>query len=289
MTYSAIHSLLSGKRPVWLYRIEFGGTWKFYAASATAYEQTDHDIFDFPDLFDTEDLFVLKWAASPIRHTRIERTTELEKSNVRLVLPRTDPLVQVIRDDLGWTDTEVRILHTYRNDGDAERQIKFIGRVVGVVSGIVAATLDCEHSLTTTRRKALSAVVQRPCRHALYHGGCGLSLAAFQVAGTATALTGAVVTVTEAATQADGYYSGGIMSFGGRLQLITKHAGSALTLLSDLDGLADEISTSGTAAVLIAPGCDQTMTTCAGRFGNLDNFGGFPWIDENPFDGRRIG
>lgn len=268
MTYSAIHSLLSGKRPVWLYRIDFGDTFKLYAASASDYGE---------------------YEASPIRHSRIERTTELEKSSVQLVLPRTDPLVQAIRDDQGWSETKVSIWHTYRNDPDAELQLRFVGRVVGVDSGIIAATLNCEHSLTTTRRKALSAVVQRPCRHALYHGGCGLALANFQVAGTATALTGSVVTVAVAASQADGYYSGGIISFNGRLQFITKHAGSALTMLSDVAGLADEITANGSAAVLIAPGCDQTMATCAGRFGNLDNFGGFPWIDENPFDGRRIG
>ena len=289
MTYSAIHNLLSGKRPVWLYKIDFDGAWTRYASSASGYDQDDHDIFDFNDIFETADLFVLHWAASPISHSRIERTTELEKATVRLVLPRTDPIIQAVRDSLGWNEASVSILHTYKNDPDAERQIRFLGRAVGVTTGIVAATLDCEHSLTTTRRKALSAVVQRPCRHALYHTGCGLSLAAFQVAGTATAVAGNTITVTEAAAQADGYYAGGIISFNGRLMMITKHAGTAITMVSALEGLAAEIAGAGSADVLIAPGCSLTMATCASRFSNLDNFGGFPWIDENPFDGRRIG
>ena len=45
----------------------------------------------------------------------------------------------------------------------------------------------------------------------------------------------------------------------------------------------------GSAAVEIAPGCDLRRATCAGRFNNLLNFGGFPDIPgRNPFGGGSI-
>ena len=39
----------------------------------------------------------------------------------------------------------------------------------------------------------------------------------------------------------------------------------------------------------IAPGCDLRAATCAVKFGNLANFGGFPEIPgRNPFGGTSI-
>jgi hypothetical protein len=32
------------------------------------------------------------------------------------------------------------------------------------------------------------------------------------------------------------------------------------------------------------PGCDRTRLTCSLKFGNIANFGGFPWVPQkNPF------
>jgi hypothetical protein len=41
--------------------------------------------------------------------------------------------------------------------------------------------------------------------------------------------------------------------------------------------------------VQLTVGCDHSTATCASRFGNLDNFGGFPFIPtKNPFSGTPI-
>ena len=53
--------------------------------------------------------------------------------------------------------------------------------------------------------------------------------------------------------------------------------------------LEAEIDDPVIASVEIAPGCDLRRDTCAGRFGNLLNFGGFPDIPgRNPFGGTSI-
>ena len=43
------------------------------------------------------------------------------------------------------------------------------------------------------------------------------------------------------------------------------------------------------AVIDMAPGCDLRRDTCAAKFGNLLNFGGFPDIPgRNPFGGTSI-
>ena len=37
------------------------------------------------------------------------------------------------------------------------------------------------------------------------------------------------------------------------------------------------------------PGCDHDNSTCSGKFANIDNYGGFPFIPEkNPMDGTSV-
>jgi len=37
------------------------------------------------------------------------------------------------------------------------------------------------------------------------------------------------------------------------------------------------------------PGCDHSLITCANKFGNSLNFGGFPFMPEkNPMDGTPV-
>ena len=55
-------------------------------------------------------------------------------------------------------------------------------------------------------------------------------------------------------------------------------------------GIGVEKGDTGTVALIdMAPGCDLRRDTCAAKFGNLLNFGGFPDIPgRNPFGGTSI-
>ncbi|WP_420584898.1 phage BR0599 family protein [Ruegeria sp.] len=201
-------------------------------------------------------------------------------------------MAQNIAADEGFSETEVTIYKTFSNDPDGELVRVFVGRIRGIEQKWARYELICENDFTAFNAKALGQVVQRPCRWAHYHTGCTLNLADWQVPGTATALSEDVVTVTEAALQPDGYYSSGVIQFGTGMAMIRAHAGTQLTILGVLPGLADEITTNGSASVQIAPGCnlsdDLTTGDCHNKFNNLLNFGGFSKLSENPFDGRRI-
>lgn len=287
MSYASIAALLSGKRPIWLYRISLGQTEAFYTARAVDYIQADHDFFDRFDFFAEPDFFTRTWVASPIRHSRIRQTSAIGRAETKLVLPRADVFAQSLRDSIGAKTTLVRIWHGFLNDPDFELAQKFAGRVVSVAGALGTIALSCENRFTVMRRKSLAATMQRPCRHALYATGCGLAIADFEVSATASAWTSPDLTVAAAANEADGYYSGGVVSFGSHRQMILKHEGTNLRLLASLPSLEAEITANGSATISLAPGCNLTTSVCVSRFNNLDNYGGFPFMTDSPFDGRN--
>jgi hypothetical protein len=98
--------------------------------------------------------------------------------------------------------------------------------------------------------------------------------------------------------QPDGWYRGGVLRFGGLLGFITGHAGEVLTLSRPMSELTAALAAPETdpesgdplpVTVDIAPGCDLRAATCALKFGNLANFGGFPEIPgRNPLGGGSI-
>jgi uncharacterized phage protein (TIGR02218 family) len=158
--------------------------------------------------------------------------------------------------------------------------------------------LTCESVFSTLRRAGVRAKYQRLCRHALYGRGCGLDIAISWLTGTVTAVSGNAVTIPEAAGQPDGWFRGGVLRFGTQLGFITGHAGALLTLSRPMPELAAAIAapdidpdTGDPLPVFVdlAPGCDLRAATCAAKFGNLPNFGGFPDIPgRNPFGGGSI-
>jgi len=174
------------------------------------------------------------------------------------------------------------------------------GRVVGAEVEGQRILLQAESIFSTLRRAGVRAKYQRLCRHALYGRGCGLDIALYWLTGTVTAISANTLSVTipEAAGQPDGWYRGGVLRFGVQLGFITGHAGAVLTLSRPMPDLAAAIAapeidpeTGDPLPVLvdIAPGCDLRAATCAAKFGNLLNFGGFPEIPgQNPLGGSSI-
>jgi uncharacterized phage protein (TIGR02218 family) len=174
------------------------------------------------------------------------------------------------------------------------------GRVVGAEVEGQRILLSCESILSTLRRAGVRAKYQRLCRHALYGRGCGLDIALSWLTGTVTAIAngGSTVTIPEAASAPNGWYRGGVLRFGLQLGFITGHSTETITLSRPMPELAAALAmpefdpdTGEPLPILadIAPGCDLRAATCAAKFGNLENFGGFPAIPgRNPFGGGSI-
>lgn len=280
MSYLSVLASKFGRRPVWLYRITYGPDSYYLTRTAAGYSTPAGK----PD---ADFAGVQTWTASAISNGKFTQSAKLSRQSLDLVLPASDAIAQGFVSDAGPQVSTVTIWHGFANDPDAEFAVKFRGRVMQVKPAIDRVTLVCEANTTLSRAKGLQAVMQRPCRHSVYFGDCGADLAAQQVAATATAIAGRVVTVTEAALQADGYYAGSPLEYAGAFGTVMRHQGDQLLLMNAFPALAAEITASGSAAVKIARGCNQSLARCD-ELNAIESFGGFPWMADNPFDGRRL-
>ncbi len=138
--------------------------------------------------------------------------------------------------------------------------------------------LTCETLAARMERQGLVRCYQLTCPHTLYGARCRADQ------GRMAALT----TVREqpspirlrlAGTYPDGWFAGGhlVRNADGKRRYIVSGSGDGVTLER---GLAFNLGD----GLTLYPGCDKSRTTCAEKFGNAVNFGGFPWLPtENPF------
>ncbi|MET4238627.1 DUF2163 domain-containing protein [Bradyrhizobium sp. RT10b] len=117
------------------------------------------------------------------------------------------------------------------------------------------------------------------CGYALFDSGCTLSKAAFALPLTITGVTG-INTIQTNSSKADGYFSLGSVRFtsGGNsgLQMMVR---ASFLAGGEMDLMAPLPFTINVGDTLTAyPGCDKQFATCAQKFNNLPNFGGFPFI-----------
>lgn len=231
-----------------------------------------------------------------IGRSEAESKNELSRANLQITVDLDNAMGR------RWLKNildEVVSLTLFSKDG-ADVAVTWKGRLSSVKPEETAITLVFESIFTSLRRPGLRAKYQRSCPHVLYRRGCNLDKDDFAVSSAITAVSGATVTATAAALQPDGWYNGGmIQGPDGALRFVLAHVGSTLTLIRSLDSVTEGFANSGYGngyglfygglAVNIYPGCDRTKETCSGKFNNLLNMGGFPFIPlKNPFGGSSI-
>lgn len=267
-------------RPIELYKI---------AIDADAYTWTSGDA-EVSYLGDT-------YTPAPITHSPIEQTQEINRANIRLTVPRTNPVGLVY---LGFVPDYPASVTIYRQT-DAGTTVLWKGRVAGASGSGSEILIDCENVFSSLRQIGLRARYQKNCRHAHYRRGCWLDHANFAVPGEASAVSsdGLTVTVAVAAAEADGWYNAGMFEFEGVLRHIVRHTGSSLTLWRPHTGLANAVANDGYGkiygmwygrhVVTLYPGCDRSRATCNDKFNNLPNQGGFAWLPKrSPMNGASI-
>jgi uncharacterized phage protein (TIGR02218 family) len=285
MTYDTIEASIAEGRPYFLYQfVEGDAVWRFTSRASdwisAASEGGD-----------------LVWEAAAISHGDVVQSGEIERGRLELTLPLSHTFAARFLAPMGNTPVSLTIFRGHEQVlGETVAHWK--GRIVGAEAEGARLMLSAESIFSTLRRAGVRAKYQRLCRHALYGRGCGLDIAQHWQTGAVSAIAGANLTVPGAAAQPDGWFRGGVLRFGVKLGFITGHVGSLLTLSRPMPELATALvnqaldPTTGASmpvAVDIAPGCDLRAETCAAKFGNLLNFGGFPAIPgRNPFGGGSI-
>lgn len=217
----------------------------------------------------------------------VQSKGEISKANLDVRLALDHPLAASL---LGrWAESITSL--TIFAKRTASTDVIWKGRLASIVPDDAHVRLVFESIFTSLRRPGLRARFLKSCRHPLYGRGCYLDHADFAVAATVTAINGLTVTSPAAAAQANGYFTGGMLEApDGTLSYIASHVGSQLSMNRVSSALATAFADEGSGlAITLYPGCDHSYATCAAKFGNDDNYGGFDYIPtKNPMGGSSI-
>ena len=216
-------------------------------------------------------------AVPGLKRGQIGSMGSIHKADLKIEAPRDNDLV-----GLFTVSRPESIVSTSIFEADypvTEVNLIWKGRIVGVALKDSLATIACESIFTSLGRPGLRAMYQIVCRHGLYQAGCNLSSGDFAVSAAVSANDGLALTVPAAAGYEDGYFAGGYLTMDGQYVMIISHTGSAIGI---------DRPVIGTGAATLFPGCDHSITMCHGRFDNVLNFGGYPYIPgRTPFAGGQ--
>lgn len=180
----------------------------------------------------------------------------------------------------------IRDYHYGEADVPASAQVAWIGSISAVRwPQRDRCEIVCDSLSASMQRTGLRLTYERSCPHTLYDTACGVNRDLYKTTATITALDGARITCA----LADGsIYAGGYVEWdtaGGARDRrgIEAATGGVLTLLGGTFGLRLG------QAITLYQGCDQSSATCSGRFGNMDNYGGYRHMPgKSPFDGTPV-
>lgn len=221
---------------------------------------------------------------SSISRDKVKQTTDSFKNDINVKFKRTDDFALSF---ITLTPENITTLTVYRghvgdvdSDGVIDFKAYWKGRVLGGEVDNNTINLVCESVFTSLRRLGIRARYQYGCRHSLYSTGCGVNKDSFSNSGVIESIStnGTVLTISEASSQEDGYYSGGFIVVNNVKKFIVNHTGSSIEIMNPFP-----FAVASRTANFYA-GCDRSKTTCEQKFNNVINFGGFPYIpSKNPF------
>jgi uncharacterized phage protein (TIGR02218 family) len=211
---------------------------------------------------------------------------EVDRQQITVAARPTDtisgggPFLQALRDGAfdGCEIMRNRVFFSDRIGGTAIGAVLlFKGRLGNVDEiGRTSAKLTVNSDLVLLDIDMPRNVYQPTCLHTLYDSGCTLVKNAFGTSGAVGAgSTASVINWTGAGTN---HRQGSITFTSGANAGVTATvgtvaAGVSLTLIYPLQSVAAAGDT-----FTVYFGCDHTPSTCQGRFANLANFRGFPYV-----------
>lgn len=226
-----------------------------------------------------------------VSHGSVKQTNQIKKQELSIGLPLTDPTGRRL---VSSPEPEAIGLTIFKTDIRAALD-PFNPELLVVWSGTVGGASVKREKIDVTGVNVFASLqlsgnrvkYSRLCRHALYGAGCGLGTGPFQSSGALTGSSGVTVSLSIPSTPDIESLIGGLVLYAGTKYFIVsgrKVSSDPLNLNYDLNVDRPFIEVSGETAIAVAPGCDRTQETCENRFGNIANFGGFPYIpSKNPF------
>lgn len=264
MTYDAREKSMQSGEPIEMYHFANNmNTWRYTsAASAITYGGNTY-------------------APALIKRGAIDFTTEKGRNNLKLTTARDFAIADLFRI---MPPTDVVTINVYRaHAGETTGAVIWSGRVLNCEWSDSTASLVCEPVSSSLQRVGLRRMYQRQCPHVLYGTACGVNKASFDLSALLTYVNGLTLSSPQFTSAPSGYFAGGYLEFGSEKRFITSHTGADITLNIPLYGLQAGDT------VTVYAGCDHSLATCASKFSNTANYGGFPYIPrKNPFGSSII-
>lgn len=230
------------------------------------------------------------WKPIAISRGEIEQGPEIKKIGTKIKAPRTIELYDQFRVAPPGSAIGCTIFTYHYGDGEGADKVlpEWTGRIISVVRKESYVELVGEPAYLSMKTMGLRRNWQRSCPHVLYGKGCKVVKELYKVDGTVQDIVGITLTVPEAGLHPDFYFEGGFVEWTDaqgfvEYRTIESHIGQLLTVSYSLYKLIEGQS------VRLYPGCDHTTTMCNGRYGNILNYGGTPYIPQkNPYKGQPV-
>lgn len=228
------------------------------------------------------------YLAESISRSEFENTGEFPRNDIDVTAPTHFPVSRLFRFAPPSQVVLLVISEIHNTDLDAEKIVKWRGRVLNVDWSEGNSVLHCENIYTTLRSPGLRRKYQRGCPHVLYGPACKVVDTAHKVVASLTVVNGISLTSPTFDLHADTHFDGGFLEWEyapglTEKRAIRSHIGDTITITHPIPGLE-----SG-ASIDAYPGCDHTLPTCDSKFSNSENYGGFPDTpQQNPFGGDSV-
>lgn len=219
------------------------------------------------------------WTAASITRGGLKQDLNFGVTTLNITTPITPSIAKYIPNQ----PVEPIDVTIYRSHIDYLDQydIFFRGKIKYVQLKGKLASAQCEAKNKYMAAKIPNIIYQSNCNHDIYDSGCKVDEFAYRRIANVSSIVGSKLyfSFTDGGgSVATGYFTGGKVKYGNDLRFITYATGAYLDLHIPFDskvGVGTE--------VYIFPGCDGNPSTCVGRYSNLDNFLGMPYIPEtNP-------
>lgn len=263
----------SRSHPIHLYLVEYG------LGESTQLRMTDAETNLIVDL--------VEWQSVQIRHGEINASGALDKAQVEIGAPITNPLTEVFRLYPPSNVANITIFRGEHDDPEKEFTAIWSGRIIDFsIDATYEAKFICEPIATSVRRPGLRRNYQYGCPHVLYGPHCRANKAAGTVSGQIAAITASVIVLEP------GWNAGRPLEKfqGGLAEWLTIElepiARTILRVASDgvtvtLSGVPTELKAGKTISLSI--GCNHQQSDCRNIHNNILNYGGCPWIPlKNP-------
>lgn len=265
-------------RPIELYKFTYGPSNEYYTS------------------YDTNIVYLGNtYKAIPIGRSKIELKNDVSKQSIDVTIDNSE------YPPKNWFNGFVEdiVSLTIFQQTESGTNVIWKGRVVSISPEPSFIKITLESIFTSLRRPGLRARYQRNCRHVLYGPECRVTRTYHEIDVLATGIdvTGTIITLGYISTFPDGDFSAiaapgdyftGLLRFNDTYRTIIEQTSTTVKISKPIPLLSYTLSYTST-NVFLYRGCDKSRTRCQDRFGNLNNYGGFPFIpSKNPFDGSII-